>query len=216
MLKDKPRVTIPARPRPPKALSAQADLPQPGLFLPAPDVVAWIMANFVSVTGPLYSPGHAHLAHAHVGALWTNCSNTRQMRRILAQAEMPFLRGGAWQKGRVEQQMREWFGDVPDFVLTFDAEHAAECSDIEFCALVDHELCHCAQALDEYGCPKFTKEGVPKFAIRGHDVEEFVSVVRRFGVAAAGDSAVDFVIAAGQSPEIGAAPIALACGTCGR
>lgn len=159
---------------------------------------------------------HSHLARAHIGALWTNCLNVKQMRRVAATAEAPFPRGNAWQKGRIEQQFREWFGAVPDFVITIDAVYAEECSDIEFCALIDHELCHCAQAKDEWGCPKFTQDGRPKFAIKGHDVEEFVSVVRRFGIAAAGESAVDFVIAASQKPQIAPADIARACGTCSR
>jgi hypothetical protein len=50
--------------------------------------------------------------------------------------------------------------------------------------------------------------------MRGHDVEEFVDVVRRFGIQAAGEAATDMVIAAAQKPEIAEARLAQACGTC--
>lgn len=199
--------TVPARPIP------SPDLPL-NSFTPAPEVEEWIRRNYIEPTGPLHTPEHAHLEFATIGVLWASYLNVRQMRRIIGQAEAPMPRGSAWQKGRIEQQLNEWFGEVPDFVLTFDADYVRDCVDIAFCALVDHELCHCAQAVDEFGAPKFSQEGRPKFAIKGHDVEEFVSVVRRFGIEAAGKSAMDFVAAAQSAPEIGAVDIAKACGTC--
>ena len=109
-------------------------------------------------------------------------------------------------------QLIGWFGTVPDFVLTFDASYCAECSDAEFMALVEHELYHCGQERDIYGLPKFTRFGTPKFTMRGHDVEEFVGVVRRYGADAAGVSAM--VEAANAGPEIARVDIARACGTC--
>jgi hypothetical protein len=205
MAKAKP--AVPARPSPPADVEGRH-------FCPSPDVERWVRSNYIEPSGPLYSPEYAHLEFARIGVLWASCLNVRQMRRIIGQAESPRPQGGAWQKARVEQQLCEWFGEVPDFILTFDADYARDCSDIAFCALVDHELCHCAQAKDEFGAPKFDSDGRPKFAIRGHDVEEFVSVVRRFGIAAAGESALAFVAAAQAAPEIGAVDIGKACGTC--
>ena len=120
-----------------------------------------------------------------------------------------------WQKARAVQQIHEWFGDLPDFLLTFDALYAAQVDDSSFCALVDHELYHCAQAEDEFGMPKFNSStGEPVWAMRGHDVEEFVGVVRRFGIEAAGDVATDLVIAASREPEVAPARLSQACGTC--
>jgi hypothetical protein len=190
----------------------------PDAFVAAPELVAWIREAYLIEGGPLYTPKHAHLEQARIGCLWTSALNTRQGRRIVGQAEMPvrsLSRSGKWSMGRQEQQMRAWFGDVPDYVITFDALHANDCDDASFCALVDHELFHCAQDVDEFGAPKFHREtGMPIFTMRGHDVEEFVDVVRRFGIQAAGEAATDMVIAAAQKPEIAEARLAQACGTC--
>jgi hypothetical protein len=60
------------------------------------------------------------------------------------------FRAGGWQKARQEQQMREWFGDEPTYLIT--------------------------QATDEYGAPKFSQDDLPKLYLSGHDVEEFVGV----------------------------------------
>jgi hypothetical protein len=79
-------------------------------------------------------------------------------------------------------------------------------------ALVEHELYHAGHARDEYGLPKFRRDGSPAFRLRGHDVEEFVGVVRRYGAEAAGVSAL--VDAAAGRPEVAAAHIAEACGNC--
>lgn len=192
-------------------------------FEPAPEVLEWIRAAFLdSNAGPLYTTDHEHLANATIGVLWTNAENSRHGRRIVGQAECLSSsggnKGGKWQRARADQQLREWFGfPLPDFLITLDALFADDCDDASFAALVDHELYHCAQALDEFGMPKFNQQtGDPVWAIRGHDVEEFVGVVRRFGVEAAGEGATDMVIAAATAPEITPATLARACGTCAR
>jgi hypothetical protein len=108
------------------------------------------------------------------------------MHRIVGQAEPGVRRGmGAWAKSRAELQLRQWFGSIPDFLITIDATYAASCGDVEFCSFVEHQLYHCGQERDLFGAPKFTKYGRPVFAMRGHDVEEFVGIVRRYGVGAA-------------------------------
>lgn len=206
------------RPRPPANLISMDGLIAADRFVPAPELQDWIRQSYIYQSGPLYTVEHAHLEQAFIGCLWTNAQNTRQGRRIVGQAEMPERanKGGKWQKARADQQIMEWFGGMPHFLITFDAVHAADCDDASFCALVDHELFHCAQDMDEFGAPKFNKEGNPVFTMRGHDVEEFVGVVRRFGIQAAGEAATDMVIAAAQKPEIAPARLAQACGTCMR
>ena len=208
--------TMAARPRPPADL---VELTGRNIFVPAPELWEWIADAYIDEIGYLFTPEHAHLLNAEVGCLWTNAENSRHGRRIVGMAEKlpgPPI-GGKWGRARADFQLTQWFADIPDFLLTFDGLYAEGVGDAEFCALVDHELYHCAQAEDEFGMPKFNKiTGDPSWAIHGHDVEEFVGVVRRFGIEAAGCTAVDFVMAAAQKPEIGPASVAHACGTCIR
>jgi hypothetical protein len=197
------------RPQPP------ADLIEPlasPLFVPAPEIIEWARATFIAPDAELVNEDHAHLNHAMLGALWTNVPNGKNGRRIVGQCEHGLPMGSKWARGRVEQQITQWFGQVPDFILTFNACYWAECSDAEALALTEHELYHAGQELDEFGAPKFRKSGEPAFGIRGHDIEEFVGVVRRYGPAAA--HVETMVAAANARPEIGPARIAHACGTC--
>lgn len=136
------------------------------------------------------------------------------MRAVIGQAEEVTIRAGGWQKARQEQQMEEWFGRVPSYLITFDAAYCLDCSDADWCALVEHEMYHLAHKLDEFGVPAFTKDGRPKIGIRGHDVEEFVGVVRRYGVGDPGGAIAKLARAAGAPPEVSKANIAGACGTC--
>lgn len=184
-------------------------------FEPAPDLAAWLAATFIIEGAPLENPDHAHLRAATLGCLWTTVENTRQQRRVVGMAELGEARGtmGKWPKARADQQTARWFGQTPDFVLTFAAGYAAACDDASFCAVVEHELYHCGQDRDEFGLPKFRKSsGLPVFAIRGHDVEEFVGVAKRYGAAATG--LTDLKDALNTKPTIAKALIAGACGTC--
>lgn len=196
------------RPLPPAALFE----PMP-VFVPAPDVANWIRSTFLDDGGALLNEEHAHLRDAMLGVLWTSYPNASKGRTVLGMAEMPMFRCGAWQRGRQEQQLFEWFGDVPDFLITLDAQYSAQSSDVEFCALIEHELFHCAQALNEFGLPRFNKStGKPVFTMRGHDVEEFVGVVRRYGITS--QAMRDMFEAAKKGPEIATLDVARACGTC--
>ena len=200
------------RPRPPAEMFGSF----PPRFLRAADLEAWLRATFIEFGGPLYNDEHGHLAAAAIGALWTIEANSRHMQAIVGQAEMPTFQGGKWTKARQEAQMEAWFGCVPDFVLTFDAAYAVEATDATWCALCEHELLHCGQAKGVFGEPKFRRDGNPVFAMRGHDVEEFVTVVRRYGVAASAGRVGELVAAAMEEPSVGIADIAACCGTCRR
>lgn len=208
------RAAVPTltRPMPPEDLVE--DLGIVPRFVPAPEIVEWARACFIVEGAPLVNPDHEHLRLARIGALWTAVPNRRQMRTVIATAEMPFFRGSRWVKARQEAQLIEWFGDVPDFLLTFWAPWAAEADDASWCATVEHELYHCGQQEDQWGSPKFRRDGTPVWAIRGHDAEEFVGVVRRYGVGAAASGVEALVRAAARPPEIAAAQIAGVCGTC--
>lgn len=196
-----------SRPLPPANL-----LESPWLtLLPAPDVWEWVKAQVLAEAGSIHNPDHAHLVDANIGVLWASSGFAKQGRVVLGQAEQVMFRAGGWQKARQEQQMWDWFGEVPDYLITLAADYCVQCTDAEFCALVEHELYHIAQATDQYGAPKFTQEGLPKLQMRGHDVEEFVGVVRRYG---AGEDVQQLIDAASRPPEVAKINISRACGTC--
>lgn len=197
----------PARPFPPAELVA-SDLPA---FVPAPEVGVWFAAHVLADDGYLHNPEHKHLREADIGYLWASAGFVKQGRTVLGTCEMVAFRAGGWQKQRQEAQFLAWFGHVTQFLITLAGDYCAQCGDTEFTALLEHEHYHIAQKLDEFGSPAFTKEGAPKLAIRGHDVEEFVGVVRRYGPSVDVRRLLD---AAAGKPEVAAANIAASCGTC--
>lgn len=202
------------RPAPPDA----RELLEAGGFVPDRELGTWIRETFLEEDGPLHNPEHEHLTWgAKIGCVWTTVPYERKGRRVLAMAEQPDFRSNKWRKGRQEQQLRQWFywlDRLPDFVLTFHAGWARTADDPAWCALVEHELYHCAQETDEYGAPAFYNNGRPKYTILGHDVEEFVGVVRRYGAEAAGPDVERMVQAAENGPTVSRAEIAGSCGTC--
>ncbi|MGN8104641.1 putative metallopeptidase [Pseudomonas sp. 22072] len=200
------------RPMPPASLLDLSELSDFCIRLtPAPEVWEWLQTQILADTGSIHNEDHAHLLDADIQVMWASSSFAKQGRTVLGQAEQVAFRAGGWQKARMEQQMRDWFGDVPAFIITLAADYCAQCCDTDFCALVEHELYHIAHANDKYGQPAFTKEGAPKLEMRGHDVEEFVGVVRRYGASPYVQALVD---AANSPAEVGKLNIARACGTC--
>ena len=206
------RNLAPLRPMPPDLLFDESNWTKH--FVPADGVAEWVAKTLMDESSPLYNEDHKHLHYADIEYLWAAVENKRQMRRVIGQCEEVTFRCGAWQKGRQEQQMKEWFGRVPPYLITLDAHYARECSDIEFCALVEHELAHIGQKKDEFGAPAFTKDGIPKLGVRDHDVSEFVGVVERYGVGDPDGPIARMVRAANKGPTIANLSIAQACGTC--
>lgn len=120
---------------------------------------------------------------------------------------------GRWARAKAEYQQTLWFGETPDFLITVDASWWAQAPDVAACALVEHELYHCAQDKDAFGMPKFNRlTGKPAYTLKGHDVEEFVGVVRRYGVTSAELREMVDAIAAG--PSVPGLEIARICGNC--
>ena len=205
------------------ALNAkQVPMPDPELstslvdrFDPSSDLEAWVDSCFIEAGSELENEDHAHLQVASIGYLWTNVANTKKGRTIIGMAELGKPQGamGKWNRARAIRQVRDWFGDIPDYIITISAEWWVSVTDAERCALIEHELYHCAQDVDAFGAPKFSRDtGKPSFTVVGHDVEEFVGVVRRYGAEAVGIR--DLVDAANAGPEIASACIARACGNC--
>jgi hypothetical protein len=187
----------------------------PSRFIPSPDLNSWARSTFIAETAQLANPDHFHLNQAEIGFLWTNEPNERRGKMVLGMCQLMPPSGDKWAAGRAISQIEEWFGDMPDFLITLFAPVAADMDDASFMALVEHELYHAAQAVDKFGQPKFSKEtSRPVWAMRSHDVEQFVGVVRRYGADAA--MVREMVSAANKGPEIAAAKIAAACGNCLR
>lgn len=205
-----------SRPLPPDDLGEVQDDGSLTHFRPAPEVLAWVKATVLNEAGPLYNEDHAHLRDADLEVIWASSSFQKAQRMIVGTAEEVAMRAGGWQRARMEEPFLRWFGRVPSFLITLAADYCGHCSDAEWCALVEHELYHLAQARDEFGAPRFTKAGVPVLTIRGHDVEEFVGVVRRYGAGRPESAVSKLVEAANQRPEVGGALITHACGTCQR
>lgn len=107
------------RPIPPASLLALSDLSMLGIRLaPAPDVLEWLQAEILSDTGSIHNPDHAHLIEAPLRIMWASSCFEKQGRTVLGQAEQVAFRAGGWQKARMEQQMLDWFGEVPAFIIT--------------------------------------------------------------------------------------------------
>lgn len=199
------------RPYPPANFTGENWLPYTRI-IPASEISEWVNQHILSEEGRIHNPDHIHLLDADVAFMWASGAFEKKGRYVLGQCEQVMLRAGGWQKARMEQQMHEWFGRIPKFIITLAADYCEQCSDLEFCALVEHELYHIAQATDDYGAPKFNKEtGMPVLKLRGHDVEEFVGVVRRYG---ASKDVQEMVDAANRPAEVAHIDVARACGTC--
>ncbi len=68
-----------------------------------------------------------------------------------------------------------------DFLLIVNEDHWPNMTPEQHDALIDHELCHCARAIDANGELAENEDGSPKWAIVNHDVEEFRDVLARHG-----------------------------------
>jgi hypothetical protein len=201
------------RPMPPADFGQGIDGP---LITPALGLREWIIQTFVEEDGRLHNPDHKHVLWADMECLWAASGYPKQGRTVIGLTEQVTFRVSGWQRWRQEQQLVEWFGRVPDWIITLDASFSREAGDAEFCALVEHELSHIGHKTDEFGAPAFTQEGLPKLFLRGHDFEEFVGVVERYGVGDPNGPLARAVRAAQRTPSISAAQLRSACGTCLR
>lgn len=204
-----------ARPVPPTDLGQYREDGGWVTIVPAIGLRDWITKTFIEEDGRLFNIEHRHLLWARFECLWAADSFVKQGRNVIGLTEEVTFRVSGWPRWRQEQQLQEWFGlPVPDYLITFDAKYCAQASDADFCALVEHELYHIGQKHDDFGAPEFTQEGLPKLCIRGHDVEEFVGVVQRYGVGNPDGKLAQLVAAANKRPEVSRYQLQHACGTC--
>lgn len=184
---------------------------EPYRFAPAPEIYDWLHQTILNEDNKVYNPEHNHLIdHDMVRFLWAEGSFEKQGRTVHGQCELVSFRVSGWQKYRQETQMEEWFGYIPKAVITLSASYCRGCNDESFCALVEHELYHLAHKHTHMG-PCYDDNNRPVLKIRGHDVEEFFGVVKRYG---AGRDVQHMVDLANDGPTVSRASIAQACGTC--
>lgn len=201
------KIPPPKRPQEPEGLALTDD------FIPDQSGIgAWAKENFIDENGPLHNPRHSHLQFASIGWLWTSATAKTKGRSIAGQCRLAPPDQNTWSSAMAHFQLREWFGATPDFIIIISRWHALDSDDWAFCALIEHELCHAAQAKDEFGQPRFNQEGHPMFEIAGHDVEQFHDVVERYGAVASGVDKLARL--ANKGPIFGEAKVQLACGTC--
>lgn len=112
--------------------------------------------------------------------LFKEIPTVRNNREILGTVYMPSVQGQL--KPLFEWFMFKEWGYIPDYLVVLDDGYWEGASSKEREILVYHETCHMIIKTDQYGAPMFDKDtGVPKWALAGHDVEEFVKVVKRYG-----------------------------------
>ncbi|HCI7192785.1 putative metallopeptidase [Acinetobacter baumannii] len=206
------------RPFPPQELIDKADEEEAILLAPAPDLMNWVIANFLTIGDPLYNPNPDHIAELihdneeFLAFAWASSACMAKKRMVLGQCEKVMFNQGGWKKARQEQQMRDWFGYVPAYLITIDASYCDQATDRDFCALIEHELHHIGVERDEDGDPLISEmTGLPKHYLAGHDVEEFVGVVKRWG---ADESVKRLIEVAKQAPFVSDVNISKCCGTC--
>ncbi len=175
----------------------------------------WIENTFLSEWGKLHNPDHEHLLSfqpPEISFLWAYSKCEAKDKRVYGQTEKVMINVGGWRKQRQELQLINWFGDIPKYIITLDARICQVMSDVDFCALVEHELYHIGHKKNkDSGEFEYTSVGEPRLFLRGHDVEEFHGVVQRYGASEEVKKMVDL---ANEGPTISRANIAHACGTC--
>ncbi|MDN8266391.1 putative metallopeptidase [Acinetobacter baumannii] len=206
------------RPFPPQGLIDKAEEDEAIRLAPAPDLMNWVITNFLTIGGPLHNPDHDHIAELlhdneeFLACAWASSACVAKKRMVLGQCEKVMFNQGGWKKARQEQQMRDWFGYVPVYLITIDASYCDQATDRDFCALIEHELYHIGVERDEDGEPLYSDmTGLPKHYLAGHDVEEFVGVVKRWG---ADESVKRLIEVAKQAPFVSDVNISKCCGTC--
>ncbi|MEM9994709.1 MAG: putative metallopeptidase [Acinetobacter pittii] len=206
------------RPFPQPDFIDQAEEEEAIRLIPAPDLKNWVVANFLTLGGPLHNPDHDHIAELlhdneeFLACAWASSACVAKKRMVLGQCEKVMFNQGGWKKARQEQQMRDWFGYVPTYLITIDASYCEQANDRDFCALIEHELYHIGVERNEDGEPLYSDmTGLPKHYLAGHDVEEFVGVVKRWG---ADESVKRLIEVAKQAPFVSDVNISKCCGTC--
>lgn len=168
------------RPMPPD------DMP---MFKAAPEVYEWLHQTVFNPNHFLYNSEHEHLFDYQVNELafmWAHEGYEKGGKYILGTCEKPMFMAGGWKRARQIMWFEDMLGELPEILITLNANYCRDCTDLQFAELVEHELYHIIHKTDKYGDPSFRADGKPRLDMVSHDVEEFNGVVRRYG----GDDAV--------------------------
>lgn len=146
------------------------------------------------VDAVLAMPEHEHLVDndIDVAFLFRNHEKFIGGRFILGTTYEPSVQGSL--RDVFEWMVKRLLGRVPQFLVVLDASYWNASNERKREILVFHELSSIQQKVDKYGAPRFNMDGLPVYGIAAHDVEEFTSVVRRYG--AWNESISDFIAAA--------------------
>lgn len=100
-------------------------------------------------------------------------------REVLGAMHLPSVQGKL--SGVFEWMIERLFGHMPTFLMILDADYwdgvDARLREI----LVFHEMCHMGLKRNREGDIVEDENGMPKWRLVGHDVEEFTAVVARYG-----------------------------------
>jgi Putative phage metallopeptidase len=191
-------------------------------FAPAYGVAEWVDDAFLSPISPLYNREHEEIRDARILYVWASYSAAKQGMIVAGQAELNQGQTKTWFQGRMTWLFGQWFEQKdadgleldPDFVITLSAPWFENADAVSRCAVVEHELFHCRAKRDNYGEIQFdTSDDRPKWEIKGHDVEEHIGVVRRYGAWSHGLRQMRDALNA--EPLIGRPTCEAACGCCG-
>ena len=151
-------------------------------FKPCREVGVWARRHLIDASSPIVNPEHAHLDKARILWLWASYTATAKGGAI-GEAQLNLAQSAAYSQGRSTAMLRDWNGGIhPDFIITLSAPWFAEADEVSKCAVIDHELFHCAQKRNKDGERAFDRlSDRPQWAIRHHDLEEFVGIARRYG-----------------------------------
>lgn len=132
-------------------------------------------------------PEFVHLRRARVGCVASQRAISDRGALCRAIVVKPAQLSGK----QIERSFHEWAiaqlltplyqGELPDFVIFFDAALWTRESAVEREQLCYHELTHIQQKRDQYDAPKFERDGKPALRLVAHDAEVFYSELRRYG-----------------------------------
>jgi Putative phage metallopeptidase len=131
---------------------------------------------------------HEHLQAANIGYVFRDDELRRHGKVIAAEAIMvdrilqAEKRWGRIVKWALQHHILK-VDALPDLLILIDRNMWSGYDADQKLALIDHELSHCWYETEEDGeTQKFSRDGSPKWALRGHDVEEFCGVIARRGL----------------------------------